>query len=114
MKALWKSHYYSVLAVSLITAYVVKAQQGPHPKVLLDNFDHTINSNGKRADCDGRQIFRFDTFGDKEFWGKLHSSTKPLKVRQFGGVGPGVSPATAAAVGLRLMSTLSRPPSFPQ
>ena len=50
----------------------------------------------------GRQIFRFDTFGDEEFWGgqlKLHQA---IEGSQFGGVGPGVSPATALAVGLKV------------
>ncbi len=50
----------------------------------------------------GRQIFRFDTFGDEEFWGgqlKLHQA---IEGEQFGGVGPGVSPATALSVGLKV------------
>jgi hypothetical protein len=50
----------------------------------------------------GRQIFRFDTFGDEDFWGgqlKLHQA---IEGEQFGGVGPGVSPATALAVGLKV------------
>jgi hypothetical protein len=50
----------------------------------------------------GRQVFRFDTFGDEDFWGgalKLHQA---IEGAQFGGVGPGVSPATALAVGLKV------------
>src|SRR5205823_2629424 len=50
----------------------------------------------------GKQIFRFDTFGDEDFWGgalKLHQA---IEGSQFGGVGPGVSPATALAVGLKV------------
>lgn len=50
----------------------------------------------------GRQIFRFDTFGDEEFWGdqlKLHQA---IEGEQFGGVGEGVSPATALKVGLKV------------
>lgn len=52
----------------------------------------------------GKQIFRFDTFGDEDFWGgqlKLHQAIEGAK---FGGVGPGVSPATALAVGLKVDS----------
>src|SRR3712207_5394565 len=51
---------------------------------------------------DGKQIFRFDTFGDEAFWGdklKLHQAIQGSK---FGGVGPGVSPKTALAVGLKV------------
>ncbi|HEY3311805.1 MAG TPA: hypothetical protein VGK00_09215 [Anaerolineales bacterium] len=50
----------------------------------------------------GKQIFRYDTFGDQDFWGgalKLHQAIEGVK---FGGVGPGVSPATALAVGLKV------------
>jgi mono/diheme cytochrome c family protein len=50
----------------------------------------------------GRQIFRYDTFGDQAFWGdklKLHQAIAGSKL---GGVGGGVSPATALAVGLKV------------
>ena len=50
----------------------------------------------------GRQIFRFDTFGDEAFWGdtlKLHQAIEGVN---HGGVGPGVSPKTALAVGLKV------------
>ena len=100
MKALWKLSLLLILAVSLITVYVVRAQQGAHPKVLLDSFDHTINSNAKQLVADGRQIFRFDTFGDEDFWGGTLQLHKAIEGAKLGGVGPGVSPATAAAVGL--------------
>jgi hypothetical protein len=51
---------------------------------------------------EGKQIFRFDTFGDEGFWGdtlKLHQAIQGSK---FGGVGSGVSPKTALAVGLKV------------
>ena len=51
---------------------------------------------------EGRQTFRFDTFGDEEFWGdalKLHHA---IIGKKLGGVGPGVSPKTALAVGLKV------------
>jgi hypothetical protein len=50
----------------------------------------------------GRQVFRFDTFGDQAFWGdklKLHAA---IEGASLGGVGPGVSPKTALGVGLKL------------
>ncbi len=102
MKALWKVSLLLILAVSLITVYVVRAQQGAHPSVLLDKFDHTVNTNAKQLIADGRQIFRFDTFGDEDFWGGTLQLNKAIEGAKFGGVGPGVSPATAAAVGLKI------------
>jgi len=52
----------------------------------------------------GQKTFRFDTFGDEAFWGdalKLHQAIAGSKL---GGVGPGVSPRTALAVGLKVDS----------
>ena len=48
----------------------------------------------------GRNVFRFATFDDESFWGdtlKLHQAIEGTK---FGGVGPGLSPGAALAVGL--------------
>lgn len=52
--------------------------------------------------AEGKQIFRFDTFGDEDFWGgqlRLHDA---IQGEQFGGEGPGVSPAAALGVGLKV------------
>ncbi|HEX6035817.1 MAG TPA: hypothetical protein VFY83_15360, partial [Anaerolineales bacterium] len=52
--------------------------------------------------AEGKQIFRFDTFGDEDFWGgelRLHEA---IEGEELGGVGPGVSPATALEVGLKV------------
>ena len=67
----------------------------------LANAD-SISANAQQMIDQGRQIFRFDTFGDEAFWGdtlKLHLAIQGLK---SGGVGPGVSPRTALAVGLKV------------
>jgi hypothetical protein len=66
------------------------------------SFDETIGLHEDSLMANGRQIFRHDTFGDERFWSdtlKLHQAIGGVR---FGGVGPGVSPATALAVGLKL------------
>jgi hypothetical protein len=50
----------------------------------------------------GQRIFRFDTFGDEAFWGDTLKLHRAIEGQRFGGVGPGVSPATALAVGLKV------------
>src|SRR5512142_3296154 len=50
----------------------------------------------------GQQTFRFDTFGDEAFWGDTLQLHKAIEGTTFGGVGPGVSPKTALAVGLKV------------
>src|SRR5215467_957100 len=52
--------------------------------------------------AEGKQIFRFDTFGSEDFWGgslKLH---RAIEGERFGGVGPGVSPKKALSLGLKV------------
>ena len=50
----------------------------------------------------GKNIFRNDTFGDQDFWGGTLQLHTAIEGAQHGGVGPGVSPATALAVGLKV------------
>ena len=51
---------------------------------------------------DGKEIFRFDTFGDEDFWSGLLHIDKAIAGAKNGGFGPGVSPKTALAVGLKV------------
>ena len=68
------------------------------------DFDSAIQNNALDSMEQGRRTFRFDTFGDEAYWGdslKLHQAIAGSKL---GGVGPGVSPHTALAVGLKVDS----------
>ena len=46
----------------------------------------------------GKDIFRFDTFGDEDYWGGKLQLHKAVAGAALGGVGPGVSPKTALTV----------------
>jgi len=50
----------------------------------------------------GRQTFRFDTFGDEAFWGDLLNLDAAIAGKANGGVGPGLSPKQALALGLKV------------
>ncbi len=65
-------------------------------------FDRVIRKNVKELFEQGRQTFRFDTFGDEAFWGGTLQLHQAIQGETFGGVGPGVSPRTALAVGLKV------------
>ncbi len=54
------------------------------------------------AIASGRQIFRFDTFGDEAFWGGTLRLHEAIAGAAGGGVGSGVSPKTALSVGLKV------------
>jgi hypothetical protein len=90
--------FLSVLGVAIVQAS--SEDSGPRaPKALRPVVAHTT-----RLLAEGQRVFRFDTFGDEQFWGgalKLHQALAGAKL---GGVGPGVSPATALAVGLKVDS----------
>src|SRR5215469_4993217 len=61
-----------------------------------------VQQNAIQLIEEGRQTFRFDTFGDEDFWGgtlKLHQAIEGAKL---GGIGSGISPKTALAVGLKV------------
>lgn len=64
------------------------------------------NSKSSRAlFLEGRRIFRYDTFGDQAFWGGALQLHRAIAGARNGGVGPGVSPKTALAVGLKVDAT---------
>ncbi|MGZ4809348.1 MAG: hypothetical protein ACXV7D_08460, partial [Thermoanaerobaculia bacterium] len=52
--------------------------------------------------AEGKSIFRFDTFGDEVFWTDTLKLHQAIEGEKFGGVGAGVSPKTALAVGLKV------------
>ena len=59
---------------------------------------------------EGRDTFRYATFGDEAFWGDGLGLHLALAGAANGGVGPGVSPTTALAVGLKVdVDALPRP-----
>ncbi len=64
--------------------------------------DRLVHRNAERMIVEGRQTFRHDTFGDEAFWGETLKLHQAIAGAKHGGVGPGVSPATALAVGLKI------------
>jgi hypothetical protein len=64
--------------------------------------DQQNNSNMQAMFNQGRQIFRYDTFGDEAFWGNALHLQQAIAGEKLGGVGPGVSPKTALSVGLKV------------
>jgi hypothetical protein len=64
-------------------------------------FDRVVRQHANRQIEEGRRIFRYDTFGDEAFWGGALRLHEAIEGAGFG-VGPGVSPRTALAVGLKV------------
>lgn len=77
------------------------AQAQASNKALSEN-DRKISAHALRMMDEGRQIFRFDTFGSEPFWGDALQLHKAIAGAKNGGVGGGVSPKTALSVGLKV------------
>ena len=68
-------------------------------------FNHPGNKEEKpdrSLIAEGKNIFRFDSFGDEDFWSGLLHIDKAIAGEANGGYGPGVSPETALKVGLKV------------
>ena len=83
-------------------AFVSVTRSIPETADPSSGFDALIDYNADRMVREGRQIFRFDTFGDEAFWGDALHLHQAIAGERNGGVGPGVSPKTALAVGLKV------------
>ena len=80
-----------------------KILEKPQTDDLSDhNKKNPFNEHKKSLVSDGKEIFRFDTFGDEDFWSGLLHIDKAIAGANHGGFGPGVSPKTALAVGLKV------------
>jgi hypothetical protein len=71
-----------------------KPVQAGNSAEIVRNSGHMIEQ--------GRQIFRYDTFGDEAFWADTLQLHKAIEGEKLGGLGPGVSPKTALSVGLKV------------
>jgi len=86
--------FVSILAVVFGAGFTILSKLAP--------FDNVTNRHAQRLLVEGRDIFRYDTFGDEAFWGDQLQLHQAIQGERFGGVGPGVSPATALEVGLKV------------
>src|SRR5947207_2916806 len=84
--------------VLLMTAGLLRLSAEPSGNPNKDDSARDTKTELK----EGKQTFRFDTFGSEDFWGgklRLHEAIEGAKL---GGVGAGVSPNQALALGLKV------------
>jgi hypothetical protein len=62
----------------------------------------TVPSADAKLFRQGRHVFRFDTFGDEQFWTGALQLEKAIEGQKNGGVGPGLSPKAALAAGIKV------------
>ena len=73
-----------------------------HGRGKTTEAERQTDANAQRMLDEGKQTFRFDSFGDEAFWSDALQLHRAIEGEKFGGVGPGVSPKTALAVGLKV------------
>jgi len=95
--------FFSAAVVSILGLPFWALSQNPG-RGQARNFDDLVQRNASDFMEEGRHTFRFDTFGDEAFWGDALKLHQAIQGSRFGGVGPGVSPRTALAVGLKVDS----------
>src|SRR5947209_12886002 len=90
------------LALAFLAARSVTKVYASEDSEGHDSHADATLRNAARMIAEGRQTFRFDTFGDEAFWGDTLHLHEAIKGASLGGVGPGVSPKTALSVGLKV------------
>ncbi len=90
------------LSIDRSTAQDRSAVQVQAKKNKATSFDDQINANLQQMIEEGRQTFRFDTFGDEAFWGDMLKLHQAIEGAGLGGVGPGLTPTAALGLGLKV------------
>ncbi len=94
--------YFFLVPVLVACAVILAYAQDNGDSDKGQSPEQSVADNSRDMIRQGRNIFRFDTFGDEAFWGDTLHLHQAIEGAKLGGVGPGVSPATALAVGLKV------------
>ena len=87
-----------LLLVAVLVNGMVSAVSASRGRAHVD----PAKARADRLVASGRRVFRFDTFGDQAVWGGVLGLNKAIEGAKHGGVGPGVSPKLALALGLKV------------
>lgn len=102
----YRSKLGAATAAAMLLAWSAAIAHASHAQFHDDEHgreaDKPADDNVHQLVEEGRRVFRFETFGDEAFWGDTLKLHRAIEGARFGGVGPGVSPATALAVGLKV------------
>lgn len=109
MRALPQSRLILTVAACGFAAAIVTAdERRPNGGAELAVWENTFEML-----ADGQETFRYDNFGNEDFWGDQLRLHEAIAGEANGGVGPGVAPAAALELGLKVDSA-ALPPSLVQ
>lgn len=92
----------SIVPLALIATLCVFWTTRNRHTVYADTATDTVLQDSQSSIIEGRRTFRFDTFGDEAFWGDTLQLHQAVQGSKFGGVGAGLSPMMALALGLKV------------
>jgi hypothetical protein len=105
-----KIHSSKTIIVIGIIVFIISANQltrctnssvGQTKKTVAERDDATTDNANKMLE-EGKQTFRFETFGDETYWTDALQIDKAIAGEKNGGVGAGLSPKAALAAGLKV------------
>jgi hypothetical protein len=94
----------AVVCSAMVAAWAAQPSSvnGTSSPAVQGSFDEQIKANADHLLEEGKRTFRFDTFGSEDFWGGKLRLHEAIAGEKLGGVGGGVSPKTALALGLKV------------
>src|SRR5215469_13075354 len=116
----WRGRWAMPLAFSIagalvamaLTALAIAPQAGARTDGAAASQSQANRAGGMLV-RQGKRTFRFDTFGDQAFWGGALHLNQTIAGAKNGGIGPGLSPKAALALGLKV-DVDALPPSVKQ
>ena len=94
--------FFACVAVGGLALLAQQRSQSVPSQPPTSDFDKAIRENQQRLFEEGKQIFRYDTFGDEAFWSDTLKLHRAIAGEKLGGVGAGLSPKAALAAGLKV------------
>lgn len=102
----YKKHALVIASMASIIVFIQCSksfEKSEDAGLLLTNSEKkSPKQKNKSLEEEGKNIFRFDSFGDEDFWSGILHLDKAILGSKNGGFGPGVSPKTALGVGLKV------------
>jgi cytochrome c553 len=80
----------------------VKTDAAVEAEKTRSDFDNRVQEYSQKMLEEGRETFRYDSFGSEDFWGGGLGLHKAILGEKQGGVGPGLTPRQALQAGLKV------------
>jgi hypothetical protein len=93
-----------ILCIVIISTSLIQCTNSTSAQAVTSQNENgdPIAENAKKMLAEGKQTFRFETFGDETYWTDALQLHKAIAGEKNGGVGAGLSPKAALGAGLKV------------